>query len=152
MRLKTFTPVLLLFALVFTSGCASKLSSNITPSANVDDLGNIYVVRFEPDGRNLHNIIAEELELLGHTAKSGEIEDKPANTNTVVTYSDRWMWDITMYLLAIDLQVFDVDKGVPIGSIHNMRTSLIRKTPRGMIRGALYEFFDLENPDDLKPQ
>ena len=80
------------------------------------------------------------------------INDKPNNTDTLVTYTDRWMWDITMYMIAIDMQFFDVDKGVPIGDAHNMRSSLLRKTPRGMIRGALYEFFDLDNPDDVAPE
>jgi len=107
MHFKLFLQLFISCALILTSGCASKLTANITPDANTDDLGNIYVARFEPDKRNLNAIIAEELNLLGYNAESGEINDKPNNTDTLVTYTDRWMWDITMYMIAIDMQFFE---------------------------------------------
>ncbi len=138
-----------LMAMVFLGGCATRLSSNVAPSQDIDNLGTIYVARFEPDKRGLNKIIAEEFNALGYDAIYGEVEDKPARADTIVTYSDRWMWDITMYMIAIDIQLFDVKKGIPIADAHNLRTSLARKTPRGLIRQALCELLKKECVDDI---
>ena len=141
----------LFIALIFLNGCATRLNANVAPSQDMDNLGEIYVVRFEPDKRGLNQIIAEEFNALGYKAKYGESTDKPKSTQTVVTYSDKWMWDITMYMLSIDIQLFDVKQGMPIGNVHNFRTSLARKSPRGMIRGALYELLGKGTPPEDMP-
>jgi len=130
------------------SACATKLTANVNESQDMDDLGQIFVAHFEPDGRDIHKIIAEEFNALGYNATYGETEEKPKNADTVVTYADRWMWDMTMYMLAIDITLFDVNKGLPIADVHNMRTSLVRKTPRGMVRGALYELLGKDTPPE----
>jgi hypothetical protein len=127
------------------SSCA--LKANIAPEADVNNLGKIYVAHFEPDKRGLNKIFAEELKALGYNARAGESEDQPKDTDTLVTYQDHWSWDITNYMISIDVQFYNVKKGRLIANIHNMRTSLVRKTPRGMIRGVLFELFGLKNPD-----
>lgn len=143
---------LMFVAMLVLSGCATRLNANVSPDQNMDRLGKIYVARFEPDKRGLNQIIAEELNKLGYHATYGETKDKPKSTNVVVTYSDKWMWDITMYMIAIDIQMFDVDKGIPIADVHNMRTSLARKSPRGMIREALYELLNKGTPPEDSPR
>ncbi len=136
--------------LITISGCATRLTSNVAPNANIENLGDIYVARFSPDKRHLNKIIAEELHALGHNATAGEADKQPKSTDTLITYTDRWRWDITNYMISLDLQMVDAEKGTLIADTHNFRTSLARKTPRGMIRGSLFDLFDLENPDDIQ--
>jgi hypothetical protein len=144
------TKLLSILCLTLVLGsCATSLKADIAPKADLDNLGKIYVVRFEPDKRGLNKIFAEELKALGYNARAGESESQPKDTDTLVTYQDHWMWDITNYMISIDVQFYSVKKGKLIANIHNMRTSLVRKTPRGMIRGALFELFGIENPDDI---
>lgn len=141
---------LLLVTLCMVSGCATRLSSNVVPAADINNLGEIYVARFSPDKRHLNKIIAEELRDLGRIATAGEANEQPKKTDTLITYTDRWRWDITNYMISLDIQVVDAKKGTQIADVHNMRTSLARKSPRGMIRGALFDLFGLENPDDVQ--
>ncbi len=58
----------------------------------------VFVERFEPDKRNLNEIIADNISARGHTAIAGETGQAPDHTTLVVTYVDKWMWDITKWM------------------------------------------------------
>jgi len=69
-------------------------------------------------------------------------ERQPAErVDAVVTYQDRWMWDITMYMLKLDVQVHDGNSGAVIASAQAVRPSLQRKSPEGMVQEVLGEIF-----------
>lgn len=113
----------------FLSGCMATLKAKVEPGQTFDDLGQVYVAHFAPDKRNLHQTIASELTALGYPAQSGELESMPASTDTLVTYMDNWMWDVTNYMIKINIQFKDATTRQLIVSGESQRSSMARKAP-----------------------
>ena len=135
------TKGLLLAALpLLITGCAmTKLQSSLTPGAKFDELGKTFVAHFEPDKRDLHSIIADKLTLMGHPATAGEKSDMPDDIDTLVTYKDHWMWDITNYMIRLNIQFRNGKSNELIITGESYRTSLARKSPAEMIEETLME-------------
>lgn len=92
--------ILLAFtALLLFSGCA-KLTTSVPPGTDFTKLQSFYVIRHERDGREVNVAIRDELSKRGLVATTGPDSTRPAKVDVIVTYEDRWMWDITMYLFA----------------------------------------------------
>jgi len=127
--------------IISLAGCASSLKSNLVPGAAFNELGKIYVVRFQPDKRHLNTIIADRLTLMGYPATAGEKSEMPDNIDTLVTYKDNWQWDITNYMIRINIQFRDGKTKTLIISGESYRTSLIRESPENMIQETLIEIF-----------
>ena len=123
------------------AGCAT-VTSYRAPKVELDELGSMYVVHFDPDKRHLERIIADDLRTRGYSAKSGEEVDIPAGTNTVVTYVDHWYWDITNYMLDIEIVFREADSQKKIASGKSYRPSLQRSSPEKMIKETLNEILD----------
>lgn len=121
------------------SGCSTKLSSDIVPGAALNAKGKFYVVHFEPDKRNLNVTIADQLKLMGYDAVAGENNSMPGDVQTIVTYVDHWQWDITNYMIEINIQFRDANDNSLIMSGRSYRTSLARKSADEMIRETLEE-------------
>ena len=120
-------------------GCATNLTSNLTPGATLDELGKTFVVRFDPDKRELNSIIANQLSLMGYPAIAGEKDEIPEDVDTLITYRDNWRWDITNYMIKINIQFKDGKSRELIVSGESYRTSLARKSPEEMIKETLTE-------------
>ena len=140
--MKKVLAVFFMFLALLMTGCASKVSSTAVPGASLKEKGKFYVVRFEPDKRNLNMIIADQLTSIGFDAAAGEKSDIPDDIDTVVTYVDQWQWDMSNYLIEIDIQFRDAKDGSLIMSGHSYRTSLVRRTPETMIKETLEEVLD----------
>jgi len=100
-----------------------------------------YVEKFEPDNRGLEAVISEQLVGLGHTSSSGPAGQAPAEATVLVSYQDRWMWDITMYMIQLDIQMKDPANGRVVATGQSYRTSLARKSPAEMAREVLVQIF-----------
>ena len=131
------TLILLILATLF-SGCSKTvLKSDADPNVDLSALKTFYVRKFEPDNRGLEKKIAAKLEKLGYQASSGA-QDKPtAPVDAIVTYTDRWMWDITMYMLEINIQFRNPQNDYVYATGNSYRTSLVRKSPEYMIEEVL---------------
>ncbi len=128
----------LLVAVVLLSGCAKTvLKSDSDPNVDLSELNTFYVQKFEPDGRDLHLLLAAKLESLGYQVASGTAEAPPDPVDAVVTYVDRWMWDITMYMLEITIEFRDPETRYVFASGNSYRTSLVRKSKEYMIEEVL---------------
>jgi hypothetical protein len=145
MQIKKVLFVFLIFLGFFMSGCSSKLSSATIPGASLEEKGKFYVVRFVPDKRNMHMLIADRLTMMGFNAVAGEKSDIPYNINTIVTYIDHWQWDMTMYMIDINIQFRDAKDGSLIMNGKSYRTSLVRKNPDEMIKETLEEMLKVRN-------
>ena len=71
----------------------------------------------------------------------GDGEMPPMPVDGIVTYQDKWMWDITMYMLQLSVQVRDPKSRMVLVTGESMRTSLVRKDPEGMVEEVLTEMF-----------
>ena len=53
--------------------------------------------------------------------------------DAVVTYVDRWMWDMTMYMLELTVVVREPKSDFPLATGNSFHTSLTRKSPKEMV-------------------
>jgi len=128
--------------LALATGCVNtELTSDIDPSADLVGLETFYVAKFGPDERGVEAMIAAELNAMGKTATSG-VDPKPTSpVDAVVTYEDRWMWDITMYMLELSIDLRDPETNYKFATGRSYRTSLARKDPEEMVTEVLSEIF-----------
>jgi len=141
MRRKLFLNLsLLLVVITFSSGCAvNRATATIDPTADLDDIKSIYVTIFASDGRGINLLIANKLKKMGYHASTGV--DTPSNVDVVVTYKDKWMWDITMYMLELTITIRDPKTNFPLASGNSYHTSLTRKSPEEMVDEVIDNIF-----------
>lgn len=144
--MKTLTTLFLLTVLAFLTGCASKQSGSIVPGADLNTVKKFYVVRLPADNRGVEKLIVQDLVGRGYVATSGEAVNVPADVDAVVTYQDKWMWDITMYMIQLDIQLRKPSNDMPLASGSSMRTSLKRKAPAAMVKEVLDQIYAQFHP------
>lgn len=126
--------------LLLTAACAS-VNSAKAPGADLTVLKSFYVTRVPEDDRGIEKLIAARLMALGHKATSGNAATPPAPVDGIVTYQDRWMWDITMYMIRLSVQIRDGKTGAILANAEAMRPSLQRKSREGMVEEVLGQLF-----------
>jgi hypothetical protein len=137
---RILTSLLVLAAALLLGGCAS-MSSNVSPGADLSTVKKIYVVRLAPDERSINKLIADQLSMMGYQATTGEVSSTPADVDAVVTYQDKWMWDITMYMIELNVQLREPKTDIALATAKSYRPSLQRKTPAGMVEEVLNQLF-----------
>jgi hypothetical protein len=81
--------------------------------------------------------IAAELQRMGYTASAGAVQKPPGRVDAVVSYMDRWMWDITMYMISLDIQIREPGTEAILANAKTARSSLVRKSQEEMVRETL---------------
>jgi hypothetical protein len=129
-----FLKLLAMLGLVasLTTGCAvNRATGSVDPSANLSALKTMYIKKTAGDD-NTHTLIADKLRSKGITVSSGS-EAAPGNVDAVVTYIDKWMWDITMYMLELTITIRDPKTDFPLATGNSFHTSLTRLSPKEMV-------------------
>lgn len=127
---------LILVAALLAGGCAS-MSSNTAPGADLSRVKKIYVVHLVPDERGVNRVIADRLNLMGYQATTGEANAVPEGIDATLTYQDKWMWDITMYMIQLTVQLREPKTDIALATANSYRPSLQRKSPEGMAEEVL---------------
>lgn len=128
-------------ALLFTLGC-SKVTATVPPGTDLGKLKSFYVVRHDKDGRGLNELIRSDLATRGVTATTGAESARPQIVDAIVTYEDRWGWDVTMFLVSLTVTVRDGSTNVLLASGQSFRSSgLARAEPREMVKEAFDAIF-----------
>src|SRR5229473_3583287 len=105
--------VIWLLALVSLAACAvNRETADITPGANL-------------------------LTAMGYVATTGPEANKPKDIDAIVTYRDKWMWDMTMYMLELDVTLRNAQSNYPMAVGNSFHTSLTRKSPEEMVKEVL---------------
>jgi hypothetical protein len=114
-------------------------------------LKNIYVMHQPKDKDKINVLIADNLSVRGVTATTGD-GPVPANADAVITYIDKWMWDITMYLLQLTVTVRDPKTDFPMASASSLHGSLTRLSPTEMVAETLNNIYNgkVTEPAPLK--
>ena len=133
-RIGLALPILLL------SACATNNAIK-APDANLSKLKTFYVVRLPQDERGIEKLIAARLAAMGYQSSSGDAPKPETPVDAIVTYQDRWMWDITMYMIKLDIQVRDGTSDAILAKGEVMRPSMQRKSPEGMVEETLGVIF-----------
>ena len=130
-----------LFIISFYSGCIVDLRSLQIPGSDLSSINRLYVVHFEPDKRNLHDLIRDELIEMGFQADSGPGSKIPNDIDAIVTYEDRWYWDLGNYMLQLNIEIRNPKTNYPLAIGESIRTSMARKNPSDMAREVLESIF-----------
>ena len=124
---------------VLTSGCAvNRATATVDPSARLDTLKTVHVKVHDKDGRGVDKLIADNLRARGYAVTSGAASGpSPGQVDAVVTYVDKWMWDITMYMLELTINIREPKTDYPLATGNSLHTSLTRKSPPEMVDEVL---------------
>ena len=123
---------LLLVAATLAGGCAvNRATATADPALRWDTLKTLHVKKLEADERGIQTLIADKLRSKGFSVT---VDPQPnPQADAVVTYVDRWMWDITMYMLELTVVIRDPKSDFPLASGNSFHTSLTRKSPQEMV-------------------
>ena len=127
-------PVIFMFA-----ACASPtLEAKKMPGADLSPLKTVYVERLAADERGIDQLIASQLTRMGFAVTNSLTAPQP---DAIVTYQDRWMWDITMFMVQLNIQVRDGQTKLVLANGQSWRPSLERKSPEEMVEEVLMIIF-----------
>jgi hypothetical protein len=131
-------------ALTLTSGCAvNRATATLSPDADMSKIKTFYVVKGPSDGRGIELLIRDNLGKRGFGATAGpELPQTSYQADAVVSYVDRWMWDITMYMLELTITVRNPTTNYPLATGNSFHTSLTRKSPEEMVDEVLSNIFN----------
>jgi hypothetical protein len=120
-------------AAALTTGCAvNRATGSVDPSTNLSALKTMYIKKIPEEKGGTNELIAEKLRTKGVTVTTGEAAP-PDNVDAVVTYIDKWMWDITMYMLELTITIRDPKTDFPLATGNSFHTSLTRLSPNEMV-------------------
>ncbi len=127
-------------AATMTTGCAiNRATATVDPSVNLGSLKAMHVRKDPKDDNGINVLIAEKLRTRGYNVTTGT--EKPPAVDALVTYVDRWRWDITMYMLELTITIRDPRNDYPLASGNSFHTSLARKSPTEMVDEVLANIF-----------
>ena len=135
---------LILLIALSLAACA-KLSSQVTPDTDFSQYENYFVLRHEIDIHYIDKIIGEEMLLLGLKTESGTIGQKTLNVDVIITYEDRWAWDMTHYMQSLTIDFRDARNNLLLATGQSYRPSRERKPPQDMARDVLQSIIKKAN-------
>jgi len=132
--------------ILFSFSCASGAAryAGELPGSRLSEMSRFYVQHQPDDKRDIHLAIQEEMMLLGLSVDAGKGPPSD-NYDAVVTYVDRYAWDVTMFCAQLTLYVRDTRTGYVTATGWSWRPSTVRKTPQGHARLILRELFGEES-------
>lgn len=129
----------LLLSIVTLSGCANRATAKVSPGVDLQAMKTIHVLKTPEESAGISKLIADDLRLRGYSVTEGI--DKPKDVNAIVTYVDRWMWDITMYLFELTITIREPKTDFPMASGNSLHGSLTRKSPKEMVDEVMGNIF-----------
>lgn len=143
---KKIIPLLsILCLLVLTVGCAvNRATAKLTPGADLGKLKTFYIIENQEDKKTFKvcEVIADNLTKRGYSVTAGPEKQLPYQYDVVVDYADKWMWDITMYLLELTITFRDPTNNYPLAVGNSLHTSLTRQSPPEMVDEVLTNIFN----------
>ena len=83
--------------------------------------------------------------LKGFNYNASTADKCPDNVDAVLTYRDKWRWDLSMYMLSISMRLSDPNTGFPLAFGQALHTSLTRQSPKDTINEVLASIFSKPN-------
>lgn len=127
---------------LFSVGCASGAArfAGELPGSHLSEMRRFYVEHQQSDPRDIHLAIQEELSAFGFDVDAGDGPPTEAY-DAIVTYVDRYIWDMTMYCQQLTVYIRDTSTGYITATGWSWRPSMVRKTPQGHARLIFTELF-----------
>jgi hypothetical protein len=131
-RLAGLTALALLLGSLGCASGAARFAGEL-PGSRLREMHRFYVQHQANDPRDIHLDIQAELRAFGLHADAGQ-GPPGQDYDAVVTYVDRYIWDMTMYCLQLTIYIRDTHTDYVTATGWSWRPSLVRKTPRGHAR------------------
>lgn len=146
----TMIRVLIAVVLVVSvSACATNREhARFDPSRDIHASDTFFVERVDGKKRNLDRLIVDNLAARGMAASVGTIRDMPEGTSILVTYDDRWSWDITTFLIEMTITFRDPDTRGAFAIGTSYHTSMSRLNPAEMIDEIISNLIAADNDQD----
>lgn len=117
-----------LLAILLLAGCVSTGFDAMPVPESYRTTETLYFVENHgKDKRRIDVTIAEELRTRGLRARSGEPGGRPENLDVLVTYEDRWQWDMSNYLIFLRIDFREPDTNALLAMGQSYQTSLARQ-------------------------
>lgn len=129
----------LLFLALSLVGCANRATARVDPTADLKSMKTMHVVKISDETAGISTLIADDLRKRGYTVTTGT--EKPSTVDAVVTYVDKWMWDMTMYLLELTVTIREPKTDFPLATGNSLHGSLTRKSPPEMVEEVMGNIF-----------
>ena len=124
-------------ALTLLYGCASnRATATVDQTTDLSTLQVFYVKKYSEDTRDTNIIIRDKLVEMGF-----QVSETETDVDAIVTYVDKWFWDITMYMLELTITLRDPNTDFPLATGNSYHTSMTRKSPEGMVDEVLTNIF-----------
>lgn len=118
--------------LLSNSGCAvNRATATADPSLRWDAIKSLHVKKFAGEDGGTRKLLVDKFRASGFAVTTDP--DPAGQADAFVTYRDKWMWDITMYLLDLTVTLHDPLTDVAVASGNSFHTSLTRKSPKEMV-------------------
>lgn len=125
------------FAALLTSGCAvNRATGSVEANTDLSSLKRMYVKKLPDESGGTNELIAEKLRSKGVTVATGT-EATPPGYDAIVNYTDKWMWDMTMYMIELTIIIRDPESGFPLAKGNSFHTSLTRLSPKEMVNEVI---------------
>lgn len=129
----------LMISVATLSGCANRATAKVDPGTDLRAMKTMHVVKIPDETSGISTLIADDLRRRGYNVTEGT--EKPKDVSAVVTYVDRWMWDITMYLLELTITIREPKTDFPVATGNSLHGSLTRKSPKEMVDEVMSNIF-----------
>jgi hypothetical protein len=144
---KCFLALFVICALLAVQGCAiNRATATVSPGADLTKIRNIYIVKEPGDDHNIDELMKTQLTLMGYKATNSPQSALPGKYDAVLTYVDKWQWDMTMYMIELTVHVREPETNTSLAVGNSMHTSLTRKSPQEMVEEVLNNIFRPHNP------
>jgi len=142
--MKKIYKIKIIFIMVCLLSSCSKvvLKSEADSETDLSTIKTFYVKTFASDKFKVDKKIASTLNNLGFKATYGSADKPVEPVDAIITYEDRWMWDISMYMLEIDIKLHEPETNFIFASGRSFRTSLARKSAEYMIEEVFRDLFE----------
>lgn len=134
---KTAYTFLLFVLLAFLHGCAiNRATATVDQTTDLSALQVFYIKKYSKDTRDTNILIQDKLAEMGF-----QVSETETDVDAIVTYVDKWFWDITMYMLELTITLRDPNTDFPLATGNSYHTSMTRKSPEGMVDEVLTNIF-----------
>ena len=131
----TLAALLLAFTLIGSTGCSHQISGGPESGVEMSRYRSYYIVQTEKG--DVATAIEKQLAARGFSVTTGPDSSAPVAADCKVISRDKWVWDMTMYLLEVKIEMVDARTGSMVASGRCYRTSMARKSPEEMVKEVL---------------
>ncbi|WP_051937846.1 hypothetical protein [Ferriphaselus sp. R-1] len=117
---------------LLNTGCAvNRATASSDPTMNWSSIKSVHVAQLPGEDGSTKKLIAEKFRAKGFVVTADP--EVAAQPDALVTYVDKWMWDMTMYMIELTIVVRDPKSNFPLAQGNSYHTSLTRKSPAKMV-------------------